>query len=461
MYYQRKVDLMLRDRKELENNLIEVMQVSQLKAKRKIVDDIKNELRRYKVINAQTWINEPETEIPNLDRRELFLLTEQVFLKTANTNIAPDNYFTEPEQKKSRQYVGTQELEEDIVLPLTLKNFERLSINEFSGTIDANLVAKLSMSRLLHYNFDIQREATKRKVKDVVITEAKLVMQNVIEIKDHLKKNTLKPTQLVFNASVGSADYGEPEIIYDEQERTITITKGTILDIVDGYHRTKGTEMAFHEQGHLDFKFTLLLTNYSDDEARSFQGQIAKATPIAKERAEELLGERMADAVLKEVIPKTELQGRVSSNRHVHTSDDELVAYKVLAETIERQFKLEKMVDVYKAANYLTKVFNYILGTFEDEFLTSPKKYREKSLLNDNNMFSGFITLARKLMELKIDPSEIIGIISSIDFDKSNPLWNEIGVLDKKGNLTPKARDSIINYFENIEINGYKEKVNK
>lgn len=444
---------MLGQRKELEQNLIEIMFNSKLKTKRNIVEDIKNELRKYKVLNAQNWINDPEKEVPNLEPMELFLLTEQVFLKTGDLNINPEDYFTEQERKKSRQYIGTYELVEEIKFPLTLENISRISQKEYSGLIPADLVAKLSMSRKLHYNFNIQRESVKRKVKGEVIVEPKLIMQNVLEIEEHLTKGTLKPTQIAFNAAVGTADANEPELIYDEQERRLTITLGTILDVLDGFHRTKGTERAFHKKGHLDFQFNLLITNYSEDECRQYQGQIAKATPIAEERAEELLGGRLADEVLKEMLPKTELQNRVSDNRFVHTIVDELVTYKVLVDTIEKQFNLERMVDVYKVSSYLVKIFNYLLGTFEEEFTSNYKKYKNISLIANNNMFIGYIILARRLMEMKSDPSEIISIVSEINFNKSNPLWKEIGVLDEKENLTVKVRENIESYFENLKIN--------
>lgn len=450
---------MLRPRKELEENLINVMQISKLKTNKQVIEDIKNHLRKYKVLNAQNWINNPKKEIPNLEPMELFLLTEQVFVKTGSLIINPEDYFTEHERKKSRQYIGTYELEEEIKFPYTFENVSKISNKEYLVVVPSDFIAKLCMSRKLHYNFAIQRESVKRKIKGEIFEEPKLIMQNVLEIQEYLEKGKLKPTQLIYNAAIGTADAEQPELIYDEQERRLTITMGTILDVLDGFHRTKGAEFAFHKKGHLDCNFILLITNYSDDECRNFQGQIARATPIATERAEELLGERMADEVLKEVIPKTNLQGKVSDSWYVH-KDTELVSYKILAEIIENEFNLEKMVDVYKVSKYLIKMFNYLFGIFEDEFLNNAKKISETSLINNSNMFVAYIVLGRRLMELKADPSEIIDIVNNINFDKSNNLWKEINVLDEKGNLTKKARESIISYFENIEIHGYEKVVN-
>jgi hypothetical protein len=138
---------MLQQRNELENNLIKVMKDSKLKFNKQVIEDIKNHLRRYKVLNMQNWINDPESEVPKLEPMELFLLTEQIFLKTGSLLINPEDYFTEHERKKSRQYIGTYELEEEITFPYTLENVSKISNKEFSVVVPADFIAKLCMSR--------------------------------------------------------------------------------------------------------------------------------------------------------------------------------------------------------------------------------------------------------------------------------------------------------------------------
>jgi hypothetical protein len=280
-------------------------------------------------------------------------------------------------------------------------------------------------------------------------------MQNVLEIKDNLKKKKQKHTQIVINAAIASAESGEEELSYDPDTMRLTINRGTLLDIVDGYHRTKGTEICYVESGHIDHDWILLLTNYSDKEAKEYQGQLAKQTPIAKERREALLGERKGDMVLERLIPNSELKDRVSQTVSVHTSNKELVSYDLLAKTISEQFNLEKIVNVYKVADYLTKFFNFLFGTFEDEFLNNPDKYRKTSLMNQNNFIGvGYVVLAKRMMESELDPSEVVRIISGINFDKDNSQWIDLGIIDSKGRITdtPKARKAINDFFENIEI---------
>lgn len=442
---------MLRDRKELDEVLISTIKNKRLKTKRNVVNSIINQLRNNNIIQAMDWINQPDKFIPELDDRELFLLTEQVFEQTEVEAIKPDLWFTPVEVKLSKQFSGTVGNEDSEKLPITLEGFIKLNHNTYLGKISGNKLARMTSASLITYNFDIQREHgyTKNKSK-----KPKLVMQNVLEIEENLRKGTQKHTQIVINASLGSAEGNEDEIIYDPEAMRLTITRGTVLDIVDGYHRTKATEMVYLEDGNVNFDWILLLTNYTDDDAKIYQGQLAKATPIAKERREMLLMERKADLVLQDLIPKSELNERVSGSRFVHTVSKEVVAYSVLAKAIDSHFRFEKMVDVYKVSAYLVKFFNILMGTYENEFLNNPQEYRNKSLINNNNFFVGYIVLAKRLYERNLDPSEIIGIMEKIDFSKDNPLWAELGIINNKGNITdtPKARKAIESYFENIEI---------
>jgi hypothetical protein len=447
---------MLKERTELEEKLINVIKNKRLKAKRGVIDKIVSELSKNEIEESIDWINQPEKYIPELDSRELFLLTEQVYKHTEVDVIKPEEYFTEIEMKKSRQFSGKLAEEDEITLPFTLEKMIMLNYNTFFGKISGDDLARLSLGRKLHYNFDIQRESDFKRIKDTVIRQPKVVKQNVLEIKDNLKNKKQKHTQITINAAIGSAEGGEDDISYDPETMMLTINRGVILDIVDGYHRTKATEELYVEQGHVDHEWILLLTNYSDKEAKEYQGQLAKQTPIAKERREALLGERKGDMVLEQLIPRSELKDRVSATGSVHTSYKELVSYDLMATTITEQFDLEKMVNVYKVSDYLTKFFNILFGTFEEEFLIDPKKHRDTSLINQNNIIGvGYIVLARRMMENKLDPSEVVRIISGINFDKEeNSQWVDLGIIDNKGRITDtsKARKAIKDYFEKIEL---------
>jgi hypothetical protein len=277
-------------------------------------------------------------------------------------------------------------------------------------------------------------------------------MSNVVEIKENIKNSKQEITDIVINAATRTSDTGD-ELIYDPIERTLTITKGTRLDIVDGYHRSKASELATSEKPDVKFTWGCWLTNYTDDRASNYQGQLAKATPLAKERQEYLSSSRNSDLVIKELKTSSDLKDKISDTNKIRPTANEVVSYRVLKDAIEEQFSLKTRKDVYDLSDYLKEFFNYLLS--KEEFVNNPEESREVSILNTNNMFYGYICLARRMYENNISARNIDSILSKIDFSKSNQMWSkELGILDEKGNYvdTKKARINIKKFFEKIEI---------
>jgi hypothetical protein len=446
---------MLRDRKELEQNLSEVIINKKLKTNKKDIKDIKTHLNEiYQILpgRIQVIIDDPKTELPKLDPRLLFLITEQVFAKVGIVN--PEDYFTENEIKKSKQYTGKLEREEDIKLPLEIKNVVMFDSDTFFFPMSLELLASLSRSNMLNYNFDIQRESVKRVVSGDIIKEAKLIMKNVNEIKENLLSGEQERTAIVINAAVRTSDEGD-ELKYDPITRSLTITKGTRLDIVDGYHRTKATELAVNEKPEIkDFTFGCWITNYTDDRAANYQGQLAMSTPIAKERQEFLSSSRNSDLVIKELKVSSELKNRISDTNVIKPTANDLVSYRVLKDAIEEQFKLPTKRDVYDVSDYLKEFFDYLFGYYQEDFLMKSAESRKTSIMNSNNMFYGYIVLARRMMESGINARNARKYIGEIDFNRNNPLWFELGILNKDGTFsdTKKSRLSIKKYFEDIDL---------
>jgi hypothetical protein len=447
---------MLKERTELEEKLIEPL--LQIKRKKKVISDIKKHLNSVHDILPgfiQGIINDPESQLPLIeDDRILCLITQQVYAKLQDESINPSIFFTESELKKSLQYSAKLEIEDEIEFPLVLHNVTMYDTDAFHLPLPIELLAKLSRSRKLNYNFDIQRESIKRRHQGEIIQEAKLIMPNVVEIKDNLKNGKQEITDLVINAAVRTSDEGD-ELIYDPIQRTLTITRGTRLDIVDGYHRSKASEFAVSEKPDINFTWGCWLFNFSDSRASNYQGQLAKSTPIAKERQEYLSSSRNSDLVIKELKVNSELKNRISDTNRVHTIANEVVSYRVLKDSIEEQFALKTKKDVYDLSDYLKEFFDYLLGIYEEDFIINPEESRKTSLLNTNNMFYGYITLARRMQESGIEARKVGSILDQVDFSKDNPEWERLEILDEEKNYTntKKARINIKKYFENLPIN--------
>jgi hypothetical protein len=111
-------------------------------------------------------------------------------------------------------------------------------------------------------------------------------------------------------------------------------------------------------------------------------------------------------------------------------------------------------VDAEDVADYLIDYFNFLIGSYPEAFINNIEKTRKDSLINDNNMFVGYIVLARKMFEKGIKPRKVKEYIDNIEFNRENKLWQEKGILDSQLNITDtnKARKSIKELFENIDV---------
>ncbi|MEH7116131.1 DNA sulfur modification protein DndB [Neobacillus vireti] len=447
---------MKQDRKVLEENLINVIQTSKIKTKRKLLDDIKLHLAQYDIVDVQGWLNDPNNRIPELDIRELFLLTEQIFAKTGDLSINPEDFFTPAETRESRQFSAAMENKQDeMSFPITFTNATVVGNSAYMVTMNIQTITKMLDNGLIYYNYETQREARYVKRRDTIVIEPTLNKDSVRDITEHLLQSTLVPTVLVFNCETRTTtDPSGEELIYNSKNLELTITKSTRVSITDGFHRITASRNALQINPDLEFNFAVLVTNYSTKKAQQYMAQISKSNPVSKTRIQELEASRLSDNVVQQLKEESELKGRISQTNRIHSLNRELVTYNVLADTIDEEFKMDTKLESLDVADFLTSYFDFLIGSYPDEFINHVEDTRKTSLINDNNFFIGYIVLARKLFEAKLKAKEIRKYIKDIDFSRSNPLWRELKILDENGNLleTTKVRKAIKQYFENIEI---------
>lgn len=440
---------MLKERRELEENLIPILKSTSIK-KRK-VGIIKKELLKFEIHEGTTqkFFTKPES-IREVDTRVLYLLTDILHKETQDLSIYPEDYFTEIDKKESLKYSGELETEDIISLPLAIDNATIVGNGVYMATLPIRIINKLLQQQLLSYNFDVQREAKFERRKNEVVKIATLNINSVKEISQHLLDGTLVPTVLTFNAATRTSDSGD-ELIYDNKKTQLTITKGTVIDIIDGYHRCKGIQLALSKNPDLDFNFPIMFTNYSIKKAQQYLGQIAKANPISKTRILELSQSRLSDSVVQQLKDESDLKGKVSQTARIHSLNKELVTYNVLSDTIDEQFKMETKADAMDVGDYLVDFFNYLIGIYPEEFISNIEETRNLSLINENSMFAGYIVLARRMFEDGKKVKELRQVLNKIDFSKDNNLWEELNILsDKK--LTTNARKNIVNFFKELEL---------
>lgn len=418
---------------------------------RNAVIEIKEELAKYRISEGRVekYFSDPEI-LEDTDVRELALFTEQIYVKTGLQGFNPDAYFTEHEMKEARQYdYMFVHGEEVVVFPLDIENVIHIGNNLYVASLDIQTIAKLMKSKKLNYNYEIQRQATRIVRKDKMMYKPTIYKKNVKEIKELLKKDQLIHTTLAFNAATDFSNNTE-ELTYNGKRNVLTINEGTRLDILDGYHRCLASQQAYTENPDLNFKFVVMISNYTTAQAQQYQAQLAKATPIPTARVQELEKNRLADTVVQILKSESELRDRVSSSdSRMNITAGELVGYRVLSNAIDREFPMKSTLEAREVAKYLTTFFEYLIGLYPEEFLES--RDQNESIMAYNRLFAGYIGLAAEMKQQDKDFLIMKDILDKINFKKDNPIWEELNIITSEGKINNQIDESKISeYFRGL-----------
>jgi hypothetical protein len=441
---------MLKSRELLEQNLIKP--TLEVKRRRGVVKDIKNYLsEKYSIFDGsiQSWITNPADELKGIDDRLLCLFTEQIYQKTGDLNINPEEFYTETEIKSARQFSGKLLIEDEVKFPLHFEYALQNSRDAWVVMMDIKTVVGLLKSRKLHWNPEAQREATRKIVNGQIIEEATVYMENVHEMKKLLKENKLEQTQLIFNVVLGTAGDELDEVVYDKNTHELTVNDG-IINITDGYHRILAAQMALAEQPNIDFQFEVKILNMTVPRSAEYLAQISKGQKISEVKRRSMSKETNADIIVNDLQTKSVLREKISKKEGL--SANEIVTYNTLVKSIEKNFNLEKTIDRVEVSEYLQEFFEILFAYYEDEFINNYPTSKKSTMLVENLTFSGLIILASKMKEKGVSPSKINKYIRDIDFSKDNSLWKDLDILDNKKRLSKNAKTGIEKLFSEIEV---------
>lgn len=440
---------MLKERPELEEALEPVLK--RIKTDKKIVNEIKQKLAQNKVTFGQTQrILNGDLPLSEIDLGLLCLLTSTVYEATREPIINPTNYFTEKEIKTSlrRDYSPEQP---DIEFPIVLEDVLMLSKEDYITTMPIKQIVALFNANILDYNFETQRNAKLKRRKDKIIMQPNINPKSVNEIEKKVLENTFLPDTITFNVLAGSGTEGD-ELFYDASGKKLIIYESEI-DILDGFHRITAFVSALRKNPSLEFTVQVAIKNYNIRKAQSYVAQINTINKMDRSHLKALKAERYSDFIVKELQRESDLRGKISQTVRPSKVNNQLVSFLTLADAIDTEFNIESKMEAMALAEYLTKFFDYLVGSFPDAFIDKIKETSDKSMINHDATFAGYITLARRIKEKGLPMSVAIETIKSINFDKNNPLWEKEGILEE-GRLMPHARKKMQKLFEALELRG-------
>lgn len=448
------------DRLDYEKLLTE--RTPSLRRKHKKLDLIKDNLVEYGFMpgKLQEVLNNPEERLSLLSDEELYLLGKQMWLYLESEDdkdkIDPDKFFTDKEKRDAESYSGAV-TDKSVDFPIIKENVEYMGDDTYQMSIHVSELKKWLDAMIIDYNFNIQREAEIVIIDGKKVKKPKRYQKNIDEMVDKLLKGTLKRrSQIALNARIRTAENNKDELEYNPTTRQLIINEGTILDILDGYHRTQAVQIALEMNPNIDFTFSLAITNHSDQKAMQIQAEIANEMKISEARKQAISIESYTNTVISELNSRSELSGKIGEGTMLRPARQEIVSYKTLTYALENNFDIKNKPQAYDIADYLVDFFDTLIGTNSDIFNKGFKKEKDGTLLNYPSMFAGYIVLAARFMDENISARDIRKVINKIDFNRSNPLWQELDILDEKRNIktgsSVRVEDKIMRYFKEYDL---------
>jgi hypothetical protein len=447
---------------ELKENLIEV--IDKIKEDDVTVTKIKRELKKYKILpgQVQLYFNDTHNKINEENDTELlYFLLEQIYEGTSKKykGIDPTEYFTPREIKEIRtNFEGF--VVDKVEFPYTFKKVLKGTEDDYTLYVKASELRLLFENGLLQYNPDTQREMRQRKDKETneIIKTPKIHEKSVKDMEKLLEKGEMISTTITFNARQLSADEGV-ELNYNESEMTLTVEEGTLLDVLDGFHRTNAIVRALRRNPSLDTTFKLNILNFDKGRARQYFKQLNTTNPVGEGHLKSMDETRFAKHVATHLQYNSELKNKVSGSDHIAPNSDLLVTLNILIDSIEESFKVENKLEAIKLSKYLTKFINELFFTYPDEFFGDISSSKKNNIMTISSMFFGYMRLAKRMKDEGIPLEKLEAILKKIDFTKKNEKWMEYSVLDAELKSSKKIKSGIMEFFNDLDLKPYREGV--
>lgn len=391
------------------------------------------------------YLNNPE-RFNDADIEVIGLFADQISLKLEDAKeLALENWFLGAEMKNIRGYILENKNSDSIEFPLTFENAVDLGDGVYLAAVDYATIARLYKHGKTQYNFEIQRAGIVKKIGDEFVKEMEIYTKNVAEIKQRVLQRKLKKTAIAYNCRVGSTeDESEYELFFDDEENTLTITKGTIVEILDGTHRTLGIYEAYQEDSDLKGKMPVLFSNYTESQAKEYQVELAKATPFNKIRARQLEEKDLSDELVNRLNSEGSLKNLISPSNVIRKELNYVTSFELLANAFKWSWNPSKRSEITKIINYFNEYLEILFDEFEDETKDV------NSLLFNKVVFCGNVPIAKKMHDNNIPLDKLPEIIRSIDFEPTS----ELGKIAEITEL--KSRSKKINkYFEKIDLTNW------
>ncbi|TYS36290.1 hypothetical protein FZC77_14870 [Bacillus swezeyi] len=389
---------------------------------------------------------------------EKYFLAKNLYSLTKEPRISPENYFP-PNRIKDIELSWEGYETKGVSFPYTFTDVTQVTGDNFYFKVKASELHKLYESQLLQYNPNAQRTNKTMYLDEVgdAIPVPDLVESSVEAIANLVEQNDLIKSVLTFNALLGSSELGE-ELLYDPEERKLTVTKGTKLDVIDGWHRLNGINRAFRRNPNVkDFYLKVDLYNYTMKKARKHFGQQNTINPVAKSKVAEMSENDYLSVIINFIKDNSDIGELIKVNEDsIRKGERYIITFERFLKGLKRAFntfnyKVDNLAEARKLGMYLTEVFDIVFNSYIDDF-TNHSFGENKSAITTSPVIIGVLTLGIK-MNLESKPAEEVEqALSSIDFSLDNVLWRKLKLINEDTKLNINVIKSVSTFFSELDV---------
>jgi hypothetical protein len=343
-----------------------------------------------------------------------------------------------------------------------IQNATKVDDFNYSGYISYETIYNAFNNSLLVYNKETQRESTYKKLGTTgrTLREITLNEKAVEEIKEAMINGTYEQDMVIYNVLMTKPDITlqinetqKLENIYDLEIVPNYDRKSkhyTIVNIVDGYHRTMACVRAYSEclkkgrklEGGLFVKITIR----DIQGAKNIINQTFKRSDAGRQWLSQMASTDYNEFI--ELLVKTSnvlSKGKVSRTFEEYEATRSLTYSYILSQSIEKysnlkiENKIQRKVMADKFASIVDGLFDCFMIKYND--LDTIKK---ETYLMDANIFVGYMAIATELRLVE----DYEGVLIKISEKITNISDEHISMLKLKGKETSIKR--IYDYFQKI-----------
>ena len=357
-----------------------------------------------------------------------------------NIQINVEEYFTQSEVARWKNYRAEKTTEN--IYPIVIENVQQVNANMWQTVMSAQALHEMNTSNMLVYNFKTQRNPK------VTVSGEKINMdrRKIIEIRDRLLHNQQHADPIILNI----VDDGESSISYDDKNNELIIYEGSVINIIDGFHRKTANSMAVMENPGLDFNWQITFTFHTENQAYDYMGQKNKQKPMKREYVQVRDYDKAENMVVKLIMDDmiSELAKKMQDSEEYIKNNRALTKKSIVAQAIADNYgeQLQSSINIRKIAKWIVEFTDYLMASYEEEFISDPYTIKQSSMINHKNMFAGYIALSAELHGNKEWEKILQSKMESINFNISNPMWREMGLNSNK-DMNKTTREKLYKFF--------------